>query len=87
MPEICRFDGIHIIMWFADHNPPHFHAEYGEFVAEIHIRTLRVAKGHLPPRSMRRVLRWARENQSELLEAWDDVMAGRTPNRIAPPVR
>src|SRR4030095_5649017 len=49
MPEISRFFGIVIKMFFDDHNPPHFHAEYGGDLALIDIRTLAVFSGRLPP--------------------------------------
>jgi len=52
MPEISRFFGIVIKMFFDDHNPPHFHAEYGGDVALIEIRNLSVFSGRLPPRVM-----------------------------------
>lgn len=35
MPEISRFLGIIIKMFFDDHQPPHFHAEYGSEMALI----------------------------------------------------
>ena len=50
MTEISRFFGIVIKMFFDDHNPPHFHAEYSGDVALIEIRNLSVFSGHLPPR-------------------------------------
>jgi len=52
MPEICRFYGIVIKMYFADHAPPHFHAEYAEHEARIAIDSLAVISGKLPPRAM-----------------------------------
>ena len=52
MPEICRFYGIVIKMYFADHAPPHFHAEYAEYEARIAIDTMAVISGKLPPRAM-----------------------------------
>ncbi|TRZ75876.1 MAG: DUF4160 domain-containing protein [Deltaproteobacteria bacterium] len=54
MPEISRFFGIVIKMFFDDHNPPHFHAEYSGDVALIDIRNLSVFSGHLPPRVIRK---------------------------------
>ena len=51
MPEICRFFGIVIRMYFGDHPPPHFHLEYGEHRAVIDIHTLIVIGGCLPPRA------------------------------------
>lgn len=53
MPEICRFYGIVIRMFYDDHSPPHFHAEYGGRRAEVSIDTLRVMKGRLTPRAAR----------------------------------
>jgi len=49
MPEISRFFGIVIKMFFDDHNPPHFHAEYSGYLALIDIRNLSAFSGHLPP--------------------------------------
>ncbi|MBI2873750.1 MAG: DUF4160 domain-containing protein [Firmicutes bacterium] len=49
MPEISRFYGIVIRMFFADHNPSHFHAEYGGHEALISIETLALISGKLPP--------------------------------------
>ena len=59
MPEISRFFGIVIRMFFDDHNPPHFHAEYAGGVALIGIRTLAAFSGRLPPRAMGLVIGWA----------------------------
>lgn len=52
MPEISRFFGIVIKMFFDDHNPPHFHAFYGEDQALIDIRHLSSFAGGLPPRAL-----------------------------------
>ena len=71
MPEICRFYGIIIAMYYNEHNPPHFHAKYGEFGAEIDIRTLQVFKGELPKRAKSLVLEWADEHRAELEQDWE----------------
>ena len=63
MPEISRFFGIVIKMFFDDHNPPHFHAEYGSDLALIDIRTLAVFSGRLPPRVTGLVIEWATLHQ------------------------
>ena len=70
MPEISRFFGILIKMFFDDHNPPHFHAFYGEDQALVDIRTLSVFAGHLPPRALGLVIEWATLHKQELLENW-----------------
>jgi len=59
MPEISRFLGIIITMYFNEHNPPHFHARYGEHRAEIAIQTLSIIGGRLPPRVLGLVMEWA----------------------------
>ena len=65
MPEISRFYGIIIIrMYFADHNPPHFHAYYGEHSVEINIIRGMVIVGKLPPRALALVLEWSALHQA-----------------------
>lgn len=71
MPEVSRFYGIVIALYYNEHNPPHFHAKYGEFIAEIEIRTLQVLKGELPKRAKTLVLEWADEHRNELMQDWE----------------
>lgn len=71
MPEISRFYGIIIALYYNEHNPPHFHAKYGEFVAEIDIRTLQILSGDLPKRAKALVLEWADEHRDELMIDWE----------------
>ncbi len=52
MPEISRFYGIIIKMYFDDHHPPHFHAIYGDLEAIININTLGIISGELTPRAL-----------------------------------
>ena len=70
MPEICRFYGIVIKMYFDDHNPPHFHAEYAEHEALIDVKTLTVFSGQLPSRALNLVTEWASLHKKELLADW-----------------
>lgn len=70
MPRICAFYGIDIYMYFRDHSPPHFHAQYGDAEAAINIETLEIIAGDLPARATRLVAEWAEQHQSELLENW-----------------
>ncbi len=71
MPEISRFFGIIIRMYYQDHAPPHFHAIYQNDSAEYHIFTLERLKGNLPPRAHAMVMEWAEINQIELQLDWD----------------
>lgn len=70
MPEISRFFGISIKMFFDDHPPPHFHAEYGGDKAVFDIRNLVVINGGLPSRALGLVVEWASQHQDELLDLW-----------------
>lgn len=71
MPEICRFLGIVITMYFDEHNPPHFHVRYNEFRAVMSIRDLNVLDGRLPARVRGLVQEWAELHQEELLAMWE----------------
>ncbi len=86
MPTISMFYGIIVRMYFApgEHNPPHFHAYYGEYKASVDIRTGEVVDGKLPPRQQKLVLAWAELHQEELLANWALVMNGENPFKIQP---
>ena len=70
MPEISRFFGIIIAMYYDDHEPPQFHVRYGEQKAIIAIDTLMILRGQLPPRAHGLVMEWAAFHKAELLEDW-----------------
>jgi hypothetical protein len=70
MPEICRFLGIVITMYFNDHDPPHFHARYGESRATFAIDALKLLDGELPPRVVGLVAEWAAMHRFELRRNW-----------------
>ena len=70
MPEIARFYGIIIKLFFSDHPPPHFHVVYGEYTALFDIETLDMIESDLPNRAKMLVIEWATRYQSELLEMW-----------------
>jgi hypothetical protein len=70
MPEVSRFLGIVVTMYFNDHNPPHFHVRYGEYRATINIETVQVQEGELPSRVRDLVVEWGRMHGDELRENW-----------------
>lgn len=84
MPTICMFYGIVIRMFFNDHAPPHFHAEYAGCKATVDIKELRILEGSLPRRAQQLVLDWAELHQEELLEDWRLCVAKQQPHQIAP---
>ncbi|WP_428031750.1 DUF4160 domain-containing protein [Ancylobacter sp.] len=75
MPVVALVDGVKIKFYANDHPPPHFHAEFAEHRAVIHIRTLRVAQGSLPEAKRRAVIEWAASRQAELINAYTSAIA------------
>lgn len=84
MPIVSRFFGIIIRMFFNEHAPPHFHAEYGEYHAEIDIRTLEVLAGKLPRRALGLVQDWAELHRDDLMQDWDLCRQHQQPVDITP---
>ena len=84
MPELSRFYGIVIKMYFADHAPPHFHAEYAGMEALISIETLATFAGRLPPQALSLVTEWAGLHQDELRAAWANASELKPVDRIDP---
>lgn len=73
MPEISRFYGIVIKMFFKpkEHDPSHIHAIYGEYVGVFDLNTLKMSEGDLPKKAQEMVTEWLKQNQIELLEMWE----------------
>jgi len=71
MPEICRFLGIIITMYFDEHNPPHFHVRYNEYRASFAISSLNVISGSVPAKVRGLVEEWAELHKDELLRMWN----------------
>ncbi len=84
MPELSRFYGIVVRMFFNDHNPPHFHAYYGSDEALFAIETLSLVAGRLSPRATGLVVEWASLHQAELMEAWEKAQGLEPPRKIEP---
>jgi hypothetical protein len=84
MPELSRFFGIVIKMFWDDHNPPHFHAFYSGDEALIDIARLSLFAGRLPPRALGLVIEWATLHQGELMEDWNRARQQQALVKIAP---
>ena len=84
MPVISAFFGIIIRIYHSDHNPPHFHAQYGEYEVIIEIKTGKVLNGKLPVRLLYFVEIWRKENELQILEAWDCAQDFKIPNKVKP---
>jgi hypothetical protein len=84
MPEISRFFGIVIKMFFSDHSPPHFHAEYADHEALVTIETLEVLRGELPLTALALVLEWSAAHRDELRADWHRARSGQPLEPIEP---
>ncbi len=83
MPELSRFLGIVIGMFYREHGVPHFHAVYGEYEISVEIETATI-HGHFPARALKLVLEWTNLHKPELLENWQLARLGQPLKRIAP---
>jgi hypothetical protein len=84
VPEICRFFGIVIRMYYREHNPPHFYADYGGEQVQIDIESLKILEGQLNARAERMVREWAQLHRDELLANWNRARAAEEPQPIEP---
>lgn len=73
MPIISRFYGLIIKMYFlqSEHNPPHIHAIYGEYVGIMNIQTREIIAGDLPNRATKMLAEWVEIHEKELLQIWE----------------
>ena len=76
MPVVALFYGIRILLYWNEHDPPHFHAQYAEHEAQVDIRQGVVITGYLPRRQLRLVLAWAELHADELMQNWELARAG-----------
>jgi hypothetical protein len=84
LPEISRFFGIVIGIYWKEHGTPHFHAKYGEHRASFSITDLSLLEGRLPPRVAGIVMEWALLHQKELMDDWNLASAKKPLRGIAP---
>jgi hypothetical protein len=83
MPELSRFFGIIITMYWRDHNPPHFHASYGNDEALITMNG-EVYSGSLPRRALSLVREWLAIHRQELLDNWENAQKREPMKSIEP---
>ena len=84
MPEISRFLGIIIKMFFDDHAPPHLHAYYQNFKATFSIRTGQMIDGKFPPKQSAFVTAWTLLHEKELMDNWKSLVSGKEASKVAP---
>jgi phosphomannomutase len=84
VPEISRFFGVLIRMYYDEHMPPHFHAIYGGAEAQIGIAPIMLLRGSLPRRALSMVIEWAAIHQRDLQENWERMRKDQAPCKIVP---
>lgn len=84
MPEICRFLGIIIMIFYKDHAPPHFHAKYNDKSGIFLIHELKTLEGNLPPKVISLVIEWAETHKNELIADWELAQKGSPLKKIEP---
>jgi len=83
MPEISRFLGIIIFMVYDDHNPPHFHARYGDYEISVEIMT-GIVDGKFPRRPLSAIFEWHQLHLEELMADWELARCHEPLNLIEP---
>lgn len=83
MPEICRFFGIIISLYWKDHNPPHIYFMYGDYECSISILD-RIVDGQAPAKVIAKVNEWIDLHESEILTLWEKAQNGEKLNKIEP---
>lgn len=80
MPEITRFYGIIIKIFFRNaHNPPHIHAVYGEHNGLFEISTMEMLEGDLPAKAIKLVQEWGQDHKEELQAMWETKQLKKLP--------
>jgi hypothetical protein len=82
MPTVAVVEGVKIQFFAREHPPPHFHAVFAEYSAQIDIRSLNVLGGKLPPAKLAVVISWAETRREALMGAWDTALAKQKPEKI-----
>jgi hypothetical protein len=84
VPTISEFFGIKILMYWDEHNPPHFHAEYGDFKAIVSIKEAVVIRGAFPVKQLKLVLAWCEIHHDELINNWESAKVNGKISKIDP---
>lgn len=82
MPTVAIVDGVKIQFYFDEHPPPHFHAVFAEFVAQIQIDPPQSLRGSLPPSKLEAVTAFASAHREGLMRAWAAAPEGRKPEKV-----
>lgn len=83
MPTVSRFYGIVVFLNYNDHEPPHFHARYGDEEVTVEIET-GIVRGVMSKRALRMVFEWSDAHREDLLDNWHRARERRPLNQITP---
>jgi hypothetical protein len=77
MPEIKRFGGFKLLMFFQDENPPHVHIKGAGFAAKVRLSDGEVIAGEAPNKVLKEARRWIEANRAQLSRLWNEFQKGR----------
>lgn len=83
MPEICRFYGIVLFLYYRDHNPPHIHFTYGSYTCSMSVID-RIVDGQAPAKVIEKVNRWIDLHENEILSLWEQIQRGEKIGKLEP---
>lgn len=83
MPEISRFYGIIIYLYWRDHNPPHIHFAFGDYECTMDI-VRRTVEGTAPAKVISRVNKWLDIHAEEVMELWNNAREGKQIGKVQP---
>lgn len=75
MPEICRFYGIIVSLYWKDHNPPHLHFSYGTYEGKINLQNRKI-EGNAPLKVITKLNLWIDQHEDELRLLWEKARQG-----------
>lgn len=84
MPLLSEFAGIKIYIYWNDHMPPHFHAEYNDAKILVDINSAAVLKGVFPANKLKLILAWTELHRDDLIDRWNKARDNQMPEKIKP---
>jgi len=75
MPEIKRFGGFKLLMFFQDENPPHVPVKGPDFAAKIRLANGELIAGEALGKVLRQARRWIAANRQRLLDLWNEFQS------------
>jgi hypothetical protein len=82
MPTIAIVAGVKIMVYYNDHLPPHFHANFADYKSQISMNDGRLLEGKLPPSKLATIEKWTIDHREELLQCWIKAQNHENPGKV-----